>query len=199
VGTLSEIAPPTLISHPSSSKIYHNSTTYPNLSKFEMQTDILSSSPIHEPGDNWKTPKRARVRQARADGKSWKQIFQEIGVPKSSAQRMCRAKSSRTTRKGKVYRPKLLNKRTIRQIIRYISQNYSTRRMTFDQVKRALNIPASARTIRRELRKAGYRRCIACPRPFISRVQAKKRLAFAYKYRWWGTSDWAALREGGGD
>jgi hypothetical protein len=69
--------------------------------------------------------------------------------------------------------------------------------MTFEQVKRALNIQASARTIRRELRKAGYRRCIACPRPFILRAQAKKRLAFAYKHRWWGTSDWAASREGG--
>jgi hypothetical protein len=71
--------------------------------------------------------------------------------------------------------------------------------MTFEQVRRALNIPASARTIRRELRKAGYRRCIACPRPFISRAQAKKRLSFAYKHRWWGTSDWAALNPEGGD
>ena len=49
------------------------------------------------------------------------------------------------------------------------------------------------------VRRKGYRRCIACPRPFISRKQAKKRLAFAKKHRWWVTSDWAASRPGGGD
>jgi hypothetical protein len=151
-----------------------------------MQADILSSSPIHKPGCVWKTPKRARVRQARADGKSWKQIFEEIGVPKSSAQRICRAATSRTTRKGKQYQKKLLSIRDVRRIIRFICKNHGTRRMSFEQVKQLLNIQASPRTIRRELRRAGYRRCIACPRPFISRQQAKKRVAFALEHRWWG-------------
>lgn len=164
-----------------------------------MTTDILSSSPVHEPNQNWPTPKRARVRQARANGKSWNQIFHELGVPRTTARRMCQAKSSRTTRKGKRYQQRLLNSRDIRQIIRYIASNYTTRRATFEQIKRALGIQASARTIRRELRRKGYRRCIACPRPFISRKQAKKRLAFAERHRWWGTSDWAASRPGGGD
>ncbi|PVH67981.1 hypothetical protein DL98DRAFT_475182 [Cadophora sp. DSE1049] len=50
-----------------------------------MATELLSSSPIHETGQNWRTPKRARVRQARADGKSWTQIFKELGVPRSTA------------------------------------------------------------------------------------------------------------------
>jgi hypothetical protein len=36
----------------------------------------------------------------------------------------------------------------------------------------------------------GYRRCVACKRPFISKKQAAERLAFALKYRWWGTADW---------
>jgi hypothetical protein len=37
------------------------------------------------------------------------------------------------------------------------------------------------------------------PPAFISRTQAKKRLSFAYIHRWWGTSDYAAKREEGGD
>jgi hypothetical protein len=174
-------------------------TNHYNLTKLKIQTEISSPSLNHKPGQNWPTPKRGRVRQVRADGKSWSQIYHELGVPKSSAQRICRAKSSRTTRKGKQYKKKLLNQRHIRQIFRYISENYTTRRMTFEQVRSALNIPASARTIRRELRKAGYQRCIACSRPFISRIQAKKRLGFARLHRWWGTSDYAASRLGGGD
>lgn len=70
--------------------------------------------------------------------------------------------------------------------------------MTFKQIKTALNAPTSARTIRHELHYADYRRYIACPRPFISRKQAKKRADFARWYRWWGISDFAAPRPGGG-
>ena len=149
-----------------------------------MSEAILSSSPIHESGQNWLTPKRARVRQARADGKSWKTIHLELGVPKSTAQRICKAKSSRTSRKGKVFKKRILSKRHIRQILRLVTKNYTSRRMSFEQVKSTLNLPASARTIRRELRLAGYRRYIACPRPFITRLQAKKRVAFTKAYRW---------------
>jgi hypothetical protein len=162
-----------------------------------METNIPSPPRPHKPRENWPTPTRARVRQMRRDGNSWGEIKKQLGVPRPSARRICKAVSSRTSRKGKLYQKKLLDQRWIRQIIRFISQNYTTRRMSFKQVKWALGVPASARTIRRELHKAGYRRCIACPRPFISRKQAKKRLGFAVSHRWWGTSDYAALRQGG--
>jgi DDE superfamily endonuclease len=38
--------------------------------------------------------------------------------------------------------------------------------------------------------KLGYRRCIACSRLFINKKQAKTRLAFAKKYKWWRTRHW---------
>lgn len=156
------------------------------------------SSP-HQPLKDWKTPKRLKIRQARRDGKSWRQISKDFGCPKSTAQRICKAPSSKRDRKGKVGLKKVLGMRTIRQIIRLIAKNHTTRRMTFEQVKYVLGLEASPRTIRRALRAAGYFRCIACPRPFISRQQAKKRLDFALAHRWWGTSDYAASRRGGGD
>ena len=86
-----------------------------------MKVEILSPSSVHKSGQNWPTPKRARVRQTRANRKSWKQIFEDLGVPKSTAQRICKAKSSRTTRKGKQYQKRRLIIRWIRQIIRVIS------------------------------------------------------------------------------
>ena len=85
----------------------------------------------------------------------------------------------------------------IRHCICHIANSWSTRRLTFEQVRTQLGIQASARTIRRELRRAGYRRCIACPRPYISSQQAKRRVAFALEHRWWGTSDYAAHRDDG--
>ncbi|KAF4630689.1 hypothetical protein G7Y89_g7443 [Cudoniella acicularis] len=162
-----------------------------------MEYDIPSSSPLHGPGDNWNTPRRARVRQMRRDGKSWGNIFKQLGVPRASARSICKDKSSRTTRKGKQYHHLLLSIRAIRQIIRHIARNHGTHRLTFEQVRQQLGLVASARTIRRELRKNGYRRCIACPRPFISRAQGKRRLAFAREHQWWGTSDYAAHRDDG--
>jgi hypothetical protein len=164
-----------------------------------MEIDIPSSSPPHEEGDNWGTPKRARVRQMRRDGKSWGQIELQLGVPKSSARSICKDPSSRTTRKGKHYQHSLISLATVRQILRHISRTYTTRRQSFTQVKAQLGLLCSPRTIRRALRANGYRRCIACPRPFISIAQAKKRHTYALLHKWWGTSDYAATREGGGD
>lgn len=178
--TLKRHWPPTLISHTPSLEFYYNSTTHSFPSKLKMATEVLSSSPIYEVGRNWHTPKRARVRQAREDGKSWGWIERELRVPRSTARGICKAPTSRRTRKWKQYQKKLLNRRDLRRIIRFISQNYTTRRLSFQRVRALLGIEASARTIRRELRKIGYRRCIACSRPFISRKQAKKRFGFAF-------------------
>jgi len=50
-------------------------------------------------------------------------------------------------------------------------------------------VEASESTIRRALKRAGYRRCVACPRPFINARQAKQYVVFARRYCWWGTSD----------
>ncbi|KUJ13460.1 uncharacterized protein LY89DRAFT_687555 [Mollisia scopiformis] len=66
--------------------------------------------------------------------------------------------------------------------------------MNFSSLKTLLRLAPSIRTIRRELARASYRRCIACPRPYILRVQAKKRLRFARDYRWW---DYAVHRDDG--
>ena len=135
-----------------------------------MKYDIPSSPIDHEPGDNWKTPKRARVRQMRRDRNSWGAIFIDLGVKCSTAQSICKDPSSRTTRKGKGYQCRLISASTLRQIIRHIAHNFPTRRLSFKQVRQQLNLTASARTIRRELCRAGYRRCISCPRPYISRA-----------------------------
>ena len=115
--------------------------------KFEMQYNIPSSSPPHEPGNIWNTPKRARVRQMRRDGKTWEEITKSLGVSRSSARTICKDKSSRTTRQGKQYHHLLLSVRSIRQIIRHIAKGYSNRRLTFKEVRQQLGIPALARTI----------------------------------------------------
>jgi transposase len=156
----------------------------------------LLSSPVlasRNPNSNWDTPSRAKIRVLAQTGLSQRKISQLCNVPQSTVNRIIKGKSSRRSRKGKTYKPVLITKREIQRIIQYISRSWEGRRATYAQIKSTCHITASTSTIQRALKRAGYRRCIACPRPFISALAAKKRLAFARKYRWWGTEQWKVV------
>ena len=159
-----------------------------------MADDLIFSSPPQKDKGEWPTPVRQTIRNLNRQGKSQREIVSNTSIPRRTVRRILRQEHSRRDRRKKAPKPHLMSVRQIRQCIRHISRDWSTRRLTFEQVRTQLGIEASARTIRRELRRAGYRRCIACPRPYISRKQAKKRLGFALEHRWWGTSDYAAFR-----
>jgi hypothetical protein len=55
---------------PPCSKILYKLTNHYNPTKLRIETANLSPSLNHKPGQNWSTPKRTRMRQVRADGKS---------------------------------------------------------------------------------------------------------------------------------
>jgi transposase len=162
-----------------------------------MVDDLIFSSPPQKDKGEWPTPIRLTIRNLSRQGKSQREIVSDTSIPRRTVRRILKQEHSRRDRRRKAPKPHLMSIREIRRCIRHISNDWSTRRLTFEQVRTQLGIQASARTIRRELRRAGYRRCIACPRPYISRKQAKKRLGFALEHRWWGTSDYAAFRQDG--
>lgn len=151
---------------------------------------LLPSPPgiNHAPKQNWDTPTRAKARLLRKERHSYRQISKLTGLPRSTIQSIVKSKSSRRTRKGKDYKPKLLSTRQ-----RWVSACWNNRRASFSQIKATLWLDASSTIIRRALRAAGYRRCIAWPRPFISQKQAAQRLTFAQNYRWWVTREWGAV------
>jgi hypothetical protein len=53
-----------------------------------------------------------------------------------------------------------------------------------------LGIEASETTIRRTLRKFGFRRCVAWPKPLISWINRSKRLKWARDHLNWAREDW---------
>ena len=162
-----------------------------------METPVLLSSPLAKESREWPTPARAVIRALQKQGKSQREMVAETHVPRRTIRRILKQESSRRDRKRKLPKPHLLSQRTIRQIIRTISKDWSTRKLSFSDIKTLLHLTPSVRTIRRELAHAGYRRCIACPRPYITRAQAKQRLRFARDHKWWGTSEYAAHRDDG--
>jgi hypothetical protein len=126
----------------------------------------------------------------RKQGLSYGQISNTTGLAQSTIQRIIKAKSSRQSRKGKEYKPKRIILQELCCIIQWVITNWTMCRVLYSQIKAALNIDTSTTIIRRALRTAGYRQCIACPRLFINADQAKRRLKFALQYRYWGTEEW---------
>ena len=133
-----------------------------------METPLILSSPLQKENGEWPTPIRAVVRSMQRNGASQRDIVSKTTLPRRSIRRILHQESSRRDRKKKYSRPHLLGLRTVRQIIRHISRNWSTRILTFERVRIELGLHASARTIRRALVLAGYRRCISCPRPYYN-------------------------------
>ena len=159
-------------------------------------TELFSSPPQPGgPGTMYTESARSKLRALKFEGRSTYEIIQKSKLRPSAVKNIINASSTHSVRrKGKKYKPKLLSTRDLRQIIRWISVDYGSRRRRMHDIKSQLSISASGETIRRVLQRLGYRRCIACPRPFISKKAAAKRLAFAQQHRWWGTSDAAAER-----
>jgi hypothetical protein len=152
---------------------------------------ILSPSVVnHKPKEQWETPVRLIVRSMRRQGKSYGEIKKATGLERSTIQHIIKGPSSRTTRKGKTFKPHLLKPHEVRRIFLFVSESWTNRTKSWARIKAELHLKASSTTIRRTMKRHGYRRCAACRRPFILKKAAEKRLAFAIKYRWWGIKSW---------
>jgi hypothetical protein len=146
--------------------------------------DIILSSPcIPKENKEWPTPACTIIRRMNWLGYSQCDIILKTGAPWCTIWDILHQEHCWRSRKGKVYKPHLMSVYEIRCCICHIAKDWSTRQLSFEQVKAQLGVKASVRTIQRELCRTGYRRCIVCPRPYISHKQAKKRLAFALEHR----------------
>ena len=138
-----------------------------------------------------KTPERSKIRAQRVDGKSYGQIQKLCGIrdgkpliTRSTLQKIIKAKSSRRQRKGKATKKKILKPADLQRVIRFVSASWHNRRLSYARLVQECKLKCKTTTLRRSLKAIGYRRYVACRRPFISKKQAAKRLAFTLKYRW---------------
>jgi hypothetical protein len=124
----------------------------------------------------WKTPKRSKIRAWRVDGKSYGQIQKLCGIrdgkhliSRSSLQKIIKAPTSRRQRKGKVIKQKLLKPKDVARVIRFASISWHNRRLSYARLVIEYKLKCKTITLRRSLKAAGYRRCVACRCPFISK------------------------------
>ena len=85
-----------------------------------MDDSLLSSLVLrnHKPNQNWDTPTRSKVRLLRKQGDLYSIIVKKTRLQRSTIQSIIKLGSSRCTRKGKVYKPKLIKTREIERIIK---------------------------------------------------------------------------------
>jgi len=142
-----------------------------------------SSPPRNAPFGEWKTPKRAEIRAlGRIKGLSIRRIAEVTGVPRSSVCRIINFAGPRRARATRNGRRHIISERQLRRLIRRLRTNWRTRCLPLVPLAKECDIKASKSTIQRVLAKAGYHRCVACPRPFINKKQQNKRLKFAQEH-----------------
>ena len=100
--------------------------------------EFFSSPPQAGPNQEYTERTRAKIRGTFKHGMTKYRIIKRLGLPKSMVYDILRAQTSRRTRKGKEYRPYVLLKRTVRLIIRMITQNYIARCLLLTKIKAIL-------------------------------------------------------------
>ena len=144
---------------------------------------MMNSSPARggEAHQGWfKEKTRVRVRAYDEAGLTQREIVKKlqeergISVNQSTISRWIKTKQNRATKPSG--RPSMLIERTVRYVTRLVRQGWVGRRMTFARIVKQLQLKVSRWTLGRALQKLGYRRCIACRRPFTNSKQQEKRI-----------------------
>ena len=86
--------------------------------------------------------------------------------------------------------PQKLTGCDVRRLVRAVTSSKDGRQASYLNLAKELGIQASEATIRRALRKAGFRRCVACPKPLISWISRRKRFRWAREHPHWEIEDW---------
>src|SRR5437667_1634621 len=139
----------------------------------------------------WSPTERGKALGLCAAGRnSLQEITNIINIPKSTVHDIkTRGTGISKPRSGW---PKKLSTRDIRQLIRYIRTNKSTRQITLTQLKKTFHLPVHENTIWNALQQAGYNHKVAQRRPYLNKCD-RKRLKFARQHKDWTKEEWAEV------
>lgn len=131
-------------------------------------------------------PFRKTVIKLRNDGKSLNEIGQLLNLKKSTVQTIIKnfQKYGNFESKARTGRPRILDNRTDRAIIRCIQENSKQSAVEINRKLRTdLGVVASDQTVRRSIKRNGYNNRVARKKPLLRDVNIQKRLEYAQKYQ----------------
>ena len=144
----------------------------------------------HTSNTEWTTPQRQRVIDLHYDQHMRPfQIKQAIDVPTSTMRRILRSNQSRHATNPRSDRSSKIIPRDLRRLIREVTKSADDRAAFYVQLAKKLEIETFEDALRRALRRASFRRCIACLKPLISWINRKKRIKWAREHLHWTLED----------
>lgn len=137
----------------------------------------------------WSPTSRGKALGLHASGRiPFREITNITSIPKTTAQAInTRGTGINKPRSG---RPKKLSSRDIRQIVRYIHTNKSTRRVTLKTLKNDFHLDVHENTLRAALKEAGLSHRVARHRPYLNKRDRCRRLKFAKEHKDWTVKQW---------
>jgi transposase len=90
-------------------------------------------------------------------------------------------------------RPVKLSDRHKRQIVFHITKNHKSRRLSAISIIHDLQLDVHPDTLKRTLKSLGYNHRIARRRPFLKKLDRKRRLQFARRHAHFTVDDWKAF------
>lgn len=138
-----------------------------------------------EKGTELSMDMRKLIIKLRNEGKTMREIGTIIGKSHTTIQRVINNFRERghVRTKPRSGRPKALSVREERVVIQQVKKDPTLSAPKIKAIiSETLNKDISSRTVQNVLTRAGYRGCVARKKPFISKVNRQKRLAFAKEY-----------------
>src|SRR5690554_6329506 len=119
-------------------------------------------------------PTRAKAIGMLHAHQSCRKVAAMLGISKTTVNNIAQHPHSSRPGKQRQGRKKLLDERAMRHLIQLATKNWESRQFSWAQLQRASQVPVCVDTVRKAMNNAGYTRCKACRKPFISKANVKK-------------------------
>src|SRR5579871_3232596 len=121
---------------------------------------------------------------------SFVRIANELQHPRETVRRICLETETPLSRHITTGHTSFYTSPVMRRFIDELQRSPSARRLNFTALAHRVGSTASNSTVSRYLKRHGYRRCRAKPKPFLNAATRQKRLEWAQAHAHWDASDW---------
>jgi len=140
----------------------------------------------------WTPKKRSRaLGLIQGERHSLSEITTITNIPKGTLGDL--KKRNTPLNKVRTGRPEKLSDRHKRQIVFHITRNHQSRRLSTFSIISDLQLNIHPNTLKYALKDLGYNHCIARRRPFLKKLDRKRRLQFAKRHARFTVDDWKAF------
>lgn len=111
------------------------------------------------------------------------EIFRKTGTSSRTGRRML--SSSREKKRdgpGRTGRPRLVPKDTVQKMIEALTDPKNKRPAEWHDLVKEYGLEAHKHTVQRAMEKSGYKKCLACSKPYLTAGNRADRLTFARAY-----------------